>query len=261
VVGSDDEGRACIADLARNGVDASRMVVLDCPGTSLNVSVSEREGGRNIIKRPRGLRGVEPADMNREYIEQAKVLHLSRAAETEYLAADWVHAAGGQVAFDADGYTPEIEAMLPKIDAFIASEFYYNKRYEGVDIEQCCREIAARGPRIVIITLGSKGCVGLSEGQFFRVPVFKVDVVDTTGAGDTFHGAFIYGMLQGWDAERCARFASAVSAHKCSAIGGRAALPTLAMVQGFIDGQGIDRAQVEARLAIYSKPHGLQLDK
>jgi sugar/nucleoside kinase (ribokinase family) len=259
VVGSDDEGRAVCADLQRNGVDASHMVVLREPGTSLNVSLSEAHGGRNIIKRARGLRGVEPADLDRDYITQARVLHLSRAGEAEILAAGWMHEAGGLVAFDADGYTPEIEAMLGQIDAFIASEFYYTKRYGDADLEACCREIATRGPAIVVITLGSRGCVGLSGGRFFRLPVVPVDAVDTTGAGDTFHGAFLYGLLLGWDAEACAAFASAVSAHKCSAIGGRAALPTLAMLERFRKDGFIDREEIERRLAVYSRPHGLQV--
>ncbi len=261
VVGNDDEGRAVCADLVRNGVDAGHMVTLDQPGTSLNVALSEVRGGRNIIKRARGLRGVEPGDLDKDYISQARVLHLSRAGEAERLAAGWMHEVGGIVAFDADGYTPEIEAMLGSIDAFIASEFYYTKRYGDRDIEACCREIAARGPGIVVITLGSRGCVGVQGGQFFRVPVVPVDVVDTTGAGDTFHGAFLYGLLQGWDAKACAEFSSAVSAHKCAAIGGRAALPSLAMLERFRQDGFIDREEIERRLAMYSRPHGLQIEQ
>ena len=259
VVGNDDEGRGLLADFARNGVDDSRMIVLQEPGTSLNVALSEARGGRNIIKRARGLRGVEAADMDKAYITQAKVLHLSRAGEAERLAAAWMHEAGGQVVFDADGYTPQIEAMLGQIDAFIASEFYYTKRYGDRDIESCCREIAALGPGIVVITLGSRGCVGLQDGVFFHLPVVPVDVVDTTGAGDTFHGAFLYGLLQGWDARACAEFSSAVSAHKCSAIGGRAALPTLEMLTRFRQDGFIDHEEIERRLAVYSRPHGLQV--
>jgi ribokinase len=54
-----------------------------------------------------------------------------------------------------------------------------------------------------------------------------MDVVDTTGAGDVYHGAYLYGLLKRWDMRTCMRFASATSALKCRAIGARAGIPTL----------------------------------
>jgi sugar/nucleoside kinase (ribokinase family) len=74
---------------------------------------------------------------------------------------------------------------------------------------------------------------------------FPVDVVDTTGAGDVFHGAFLYGLLQGWEAGDILRFANAVSALKCTRLGGRAGIPTLTEVQGFLDAR-VGRASAES---------------
>ncbi len=260
VVGDDDEGRACIADFQSQNVDASRMIIDKNTVTRLSVVLSDREGGRNFLRKEVKVRAPGLDELDRDYISQARVLHLSSAGEAERAAAAWVRQAGGRVSFDADGYKPEYEEMAPLIDAFITSESYYRTRYPSASLEECCLSIHAKGPAAVVVTLGARGCACFSDGHFEFVPAWKVQVVDATGAGDTFHGAYIYGMLEGWDAVRSARFASAVSAIKCLAIGGRAALPTLQMVEQFIqsNGQTVDMTQIEERKRLYVKPHGLQ---
>ena len=77
------------------------------------------------------------------------------------------------------------------IDVFIASEFFYKVLFRGKEeaFEANCREVQKMGPSIVVFTLGAKGCVGYSEEDgFFQMPSFAVDVQDTVGAGDVFHG-------------------------------------------------------------------------
>ena len=82
--------------------------------------------------------------------------------------------------------------------------------------------------------MGENGSFTLSdEGSFFQ-KAFKVKVVDTTGCGDVFHGAFIYGLLQNWDLKRAVKFASATAALKCRALGGRAGIPNRKEVEDFL---------------------------
>jgi ribokinase len=73
------------------------------------------------------------------------------------------------------------------------------------------------------------------EKGLFAFPAFPIEVVDTTGAGDAFHGGFIYGLLQGWEVEEIVSFASAVGTLNCRSLGGRTALPSRAEVDDFID--------------------------
>lgn len=258
VVGNDDEGRACIADFERHHVDASHMVLSDEISTRFSVVLSDRQGGRNFLRRNMPVRSVREDELDRAYIEQARVLHLSSGGPAANAAASWVRARGGRVCFDADGFKQEYEDMAPLIDAFIASETYYTMRYPGKSLLQCCEDIAARGPSDVIITLGARGCACLVDGRIETLSVYKVKVVDATGAGDTFHGAYIHGMLQGWDMLQSARFASAVSAIKCMAIGGRAGLPDLKTAEEFIKTGRVDTDEMERRKRLYEKPHGLQ---
>ena len=80
-----------------------------------------------------------------------------------------------------------------------------------------------------------KGCLCKSKNKCFVHSPFKVKVVDTTGAGDAFHGAFIYGMLKKWNLEKIAEFSNAVAAINCTKLGGRSGLPNLKEVNKFLD--------------------------
>jgi sulfofructose kinase len=90
------------------------------------------------------------------------------------------------------------------------------------------------GPSHVAITRGARGLVGLSDEGYLEMPAFDVEVVDTTGAGDTLHGAFCFGLTQGYGFEDNLVFSSAVAAMKCRRIGGRAGIPRFAEVQAFL---------------------------
>ena len=77
--------------------------------------------------------------------------------------------------------------------------------------------------------------MALVDGKILHVAGFKVDVVDTTGAGDVFHGGFIYGLLQNWEVTEILRFANAVAGLKCRELGGRRAIPSLDEARRFLN--------------------------
>jgi len=112
--------------------------------------------------------------------------------------------------------------MMTLVNSSFAQNFTKEKDYF-----KAAKKLFSQGPEIVVITLGEKGCLYKSCKETFTKPAFKVKVVDTTGAGDVFHGAFIYGLLKGWKLEKIAEFSNAVSAIKCTKLGGRAGIPTL----------------------------------
>jgi sulfofructose kinase len=94
------------------------------------------------------------------------------------------------------------------------------------------------GPEFPAITGGSEGCWHLDGGKVAHQPAFSVDVVDTTGAGDVFHGAFAYGLGRRWESGRSVEFAAAVAALSCRALGGRAAIPDLEEALTFLRHHG-----------------------
>jgi len=81
------------------------------------------------------------------------------------------------------------------------------------------------GPKEVVITLGPNGSIGWDGGKVISQKAFPVEAKDTTGAGDVYHGAYIYGLLKEWDMAACMHFASAVAAIKCKEIGARKGIP------------------------------------
>jgi ribokinase len=95
----------------------------------------------------------------------------------------------------------------------------------------------------VVVTSGKHGSWTASDGDTFATPAFDVPVVDTTGAGDVFHGGFLYGLLQDWDLPTVARFAAATAALKCRKLGGRAGIPSLSEVMSFLQYQDRDHPQ------------------
>lgn len=96
------------------------------------------------------------------------------------------------------------------------------------------------GPRIFVETVGEKGCCTITQDEQLHTPAFKVDVVDTTGAGDACHGAYVVGIMHGWTPRQCALFSTAVSAIKCSKLGGQAEIPTLEQTMEFLKEHGIE---------------------
>ncbi|HUU81329.1 MAG TPA: PfkB family carbohydrate kinase, partial [Acidobacteriota bacterium] len=94
------------------------------------------------------------------------------------------------------------------------------------------------GPKQVVITLGAKGSIGLDRQEIVRQEAFKVKAVDTTGAGDVYHGAYIYGILQGWELRECMRFASAAAALKCKEMGAQSGVPDLEAIRSYMASLG-----------------------
>jgi sugar/nucleoside kinase (ribokinase family) len=105
----------------------------------------------------------------------------------------------------------------------------------GTPGPKALQALSGFGARMVAITLGPRGAIYLAGGGVEEVPAFKVDVVDTTGAGDVFHGAFAYGVARGWAPRQLMRFASAVAALKCTELGGRSGIPDLVRTQRFLE--------------------------
>ena len=98
--------------------------------------------------------------------------------------------------------------------------------------------MCAAGPKIVVQTEGKDGSYTFTASEHFHLPAFNVDVVDTTGAGDVFHGAYLVGLLHGWSVHRAGIFATAVAGIKCTSLGGRRGIPTYDRTIAFLKERG-----------------------
>lgn len=237
VLGDDDPGRFLLEAFEREGVGAA-FVQRQAGGRTPVCMVLVEEGtGRRSINCYRGtLRDYELTDPARAALKTARFLHVDgHALGAVEEAAAIVHAGGGQVVFDANRPRPQIERFLRCTDVLIAAERFPQAFTGEADRLEASRRLMEWGPRMVITTLGARGCFCATSEEHFLVPGFRLPVVDTTGAGDAFHGAFIFGLLQeGWSLYETARFANAVAALNCRRLGGRRGLPTLSEVRDFL---------------------------
>jgi sulfofructose kinase len=254
IVGNDQYGRCCINDFKRHGVDISHIAIDEKGSTAFCICLAETSTKmRTFIGSQDSCRQMNPNELDKEYITSAKYLHIARLDEAAIEAAKIAKDNGVKVSIDAGRYDPLVIENIALFDVFIASEFFYEGIFDNKDYKNNCAELQGMGPEIVVVTLGANGCVGIQNGNYFEIPTFnEVRVVDTTGAGDVFHGAFIYGLLQGWDAEKAAIFSNAVSSIKCTRLGGRTAIPDRKMVDRFLLDRYIEFSVIEERAKFYS---------
>jgi sugar/nucleoside kinase (ribokinase family) len=129
---------------------------------------------------------------------------------------------------------PDNADLLRLVDVLIAPKHFAQQVGCDNNLDAALEAIHEMGPGTALITLGADGWAYSDPYSRGKGTGFKVDVLDTTGAGDVFHGAFAYGLTEGWDAARCAEFASAVAAIKCTQTGGRTGLPSLSQALDFL---------------------------
>lgn len=194
------------------------------------VMVNRQNGSRTKFPQ----RDLTPAliwsEKKTEAVKSAQVLHLDGTHYENAVHAATIAKEAG-VLVSLDGCQMQAENEKNRRLAKMADILIMNKRYPlritgKDDYREALLEIASWGAKFVICTLGEKGCMAVIDGCVRSFPSYPVGVVDTTGAGDTFHGAFIAGYLEGMDYEKAIRYASVVAALKCRKPGGRDGIPS-----------------------------------
>jgi len=236
-IGDDEHGKFILDEYRKYGVDISHVVV-ERGKTSpfVFVLVDAKTGKRAfIVHRGSATQPLKPNEIDRDYIRNSSMVFMEgfRAYEALIEVAKTAREVGITVLID--GSSPEIVKVSNIViagerDAYAST----GTRKPGEAVEK----LLSLGPEIAVITLGKRGCLCKTREKTIRKPSFKVDVVDTTGAGDVFHGAFAYGLLQSWELENVVEFASAVAAIKCTKLGGRAGIPTFPEAQRFLRDHG-----------------------
>lgn len=245
-VGTDRYGKMCRQDLADHGTDVEQLLVK--PGRSglcLSI-VDEKSHGKHFIESLPTFQKLTGEETKRiaaclhTQVKPGDFLMLYEMDDSALAFAKAVREAGGLVEIDGDEYDERTQKALPLADVFIMSEYYYHHLFPEAEacseemLERNLRTVAAMGPSVAVVTLGNRGCAGIDGQRYFHTESFRVEVKDTTGAGDVFHGAFVYALSKGKGGAEAARFASAVSAIKCTVLGGRTGIPNLACVEHFM---------------------------
>jgi sugar/nucleoside kinase (ribokinase family) len=239
-VGSDELGRIQIASLQKDNVDISGVRVVEGATSQMAIAmIEEGVGERTIIWHRDPRLTFPPEEVSQEAIRSARILHLDgRDSHAALKAAQSAKLSDTLVVIDIDKiYDETTEQLLGLVDYLIAAEeFAHELTGQQQKPDQMVRALSERFPQAITgITLGPRGAIFMIDSEPECSPAFEVEVRDTTGAGDVFHGAFIFGVVQGWDLRKTIRFAHAVAAIKCTELGARAGIPDLAKVDSFLE--------------------------
>jgi ribokinase len=227
-VGDRQEGLKIRCDLAFYGVDVSYLAIR--PGRRspcAYIWIDQRNGNRTVALDSGDVGNYRIDELPEELIANtSRLLIDGRDAEVSLRASEICRENGGIVLLDAGSPREHFEALLSVTDHAVVSENFVQGTFPGVDVEEVVHTIAKFGPSAVVVTLGEKGGIWYENKQMDRYDAFDVAAVDTTGAGDAFHGAYLYGLVRGWGIEKRCKFASGVAAIICTGIGGRSTAPT-----------------------------------
>jgi ribokinase len=233
VRGDDLFGDMIRDSLEEEGIDIRGLGVRKGYGSQFAFIAAEPGMGRRTIfwRRPTGP-SLGPDEIDYSMIERANILHTDGAFVDATLAAcEAARKAGVRVVADADTFYEGLVDLAKFSDYFIASEHFADAFLKDKNPMEACRRIAELGPRVVGVTLGRKGYVALAEGRVIEKPAYPVEPVDTTGCGDVFHAGFIFGLIRGWDYEKCLDFAAWSAAMVSLQMGGRSGIPSPKQIQ------------------------------
>jgi len=229
VLSTDAGGHFLMDDYKKYGVNTALVEIRDGESFSATVLLNSATGSRTCLLNRGTLPKLVLNDAQKAEIRSARVLMVDgNEMDAAVAAAEIAREAGTKVLYDAGGRYAGIERLLPLVNILIPSAEYALGFTGKLTLEEAARDLYARfSPEVVVITDGARGGI-LFDGQEARFyPAFKVQVADSNGAGDVFHGAFAYAVTQGWDYYKCCVFSSAVSALKCTKVGARPGVPTL----------------------------------
>jgi sulfofructose kinase len=251
--GTDDAADLKLKSMVECGIDLSHLARRPGPEDQVVIVLVHAETGERVFAgmeqwRRQPLRADE---IDREYIVSADYLHIDGFHhEAALQAARWMHEAGKTVVMDGSKTRGPVRdthrELIRYVDVLITGEGYARGLTAIDDVWAAGKAVLQLGPRIFCETVGAAGSYTIAAadqgrpGDSFHTPAFEVDVVDTTGAGDVFHGAYIVGLIHGWIPRQCAQFSAAVSAIKCTKLGGRAGIPSFDETLAFLKDRGIE---------------------
>ncbi|MHA1297807.1 MAG: carbohydrate kinase family protein [Candidatus Helarchaeota archaeon] len=247
-VGFDSIGDWLIKDMKNEGQCIDYVIKKHNMVTATNFIIVEKNTGEKmIILSPYfNTTKLSPQDLKEEWFKGAKLLHTTAVHEDLTLSAlEYVKKYKLTLTLDLEsqivnrGIKKEI---LENVDILMPNKLgsmTYTKTKDPIDAAKKFNEM---GIELVVVTLGEKGAVGVSFDGIVEVPAFKLDkVVDVTGAGDTFCGAFdVAYCIKKWDLRKSLIFANAAAALKCKKLGARTGMPTMEEVVEFLHNNGYD---------------------
>jgi sulfofructose kinase len=239
ILGDNELSRYTVAEFEREGVDCSLVLCRPeaQPIHSL-IIVDYTNGQRSILPDFIGVQWRQPDQVTDELIASCRVLFVDHhAVDGSLRAIEVAHAHGIPVVADIERETePRATELAPLIDHLIVG-INFARHKTGEDDPAAMARALYANRACCVVTAGERGCWYASrerEGEVQHVPAFPVKVVDTTGCGDVFHGAYAACIAQGESIDKAIVIATAAASLKATKHGGRAGIPTRTAIDQYL---------------------------
>ncbi|MCI4626183.1 MAG: PfkB family carbohydrate kinase [Candidatus Magnetoovum sp. WYHC-5] len=237
LISNDPAGQFIKEGLITEGVNVDFLVEkTDGISQTAFIIANKSNGKRTIFWARPTVEEITDKEISPNFLKNASLLHLDGLMmNASIYTAKIAQTMNIPVMYDAGSLRDGFEELISLCDYVVCSEVFSIQLTKGKH-EETLKYLIDRGAKMAAVTLGAKGSVNANNNNdTFHQPTFKVNVVDTTGAGDVFHAGYIYGILQGWHIYQIAQFATALAALKCTKVGGRDGIPTLDETLAFLE--------------------------
>jgi ribokinase len=230
-VANDREGQLLLNDFRREGVNTDGIVVTKKGKSGVVQAYLDKKGERALYVHPSVNDSLTFEEINQEYAKKANLLHLTSVDKTPFRAQKKLIEELSHVKVSLDpgeiyarkGLT-ELNPLIKRSYVVMPSEGEL-KMLTGKDWEEGAKMLLKKGAVIVAVKLGDRGCYVTNGQETYLIEPFKVNVMDTTGAGDAFSAGFLYGLAKGKDLYQCGRLGNFVASRCITEVGARAGLP------------------------------------
>jgi sulfofructose kinase len=230
-LGLDPFGDYLFNDFQKANVNLD-LLVRDVTPTSISAVFVTPSGKRSLVN----YRAPEPLsaeELDFSGIQAKVVLFDGHEPEISSPIIDLANQWNAKTILDAGSVHNGTRNLAPRVDYLVASEKFSIDFTGKNSADEALSALSKIAPSVVI-TVGENGLLWHHENQSGKMPAFQINAVDTTGAGDAFHGAFAACIARNWDWERSLIFSSAAAAISCTQLGGRPGLPTQRTVEDFL---------------------------
>jgi len=232
IVGEDDVGKIISANITAQNYAWLQLLVAKKAPSSLSMIQVEKNAKRCITHYGGCIKEMTFDKLDLTPLHETRYLHLGMM-EPELmlkLARYCKEETDALLSIDGGNISKELaEQLLPYTDIFIPDNKTCMKTL-GLLPKEACEYYVQHGAKFAAVTAADEGCIGFDGKNWYQAPAIEVDLIDTLGAGDNFHGAFLYAMTQNWDMNKRLFFANVFASLSCEGLGGRDAAPSLEKV-------------------------------
>lgn len=235
-IGNDAAGAGVRGELARRGVDVSLLLTRDCANRFAVIPVDEHNGDRLVLWGRDPRLGLHEHEIRPETIAAARLVHVDDEDEAAaILAARLARDAGVPATSDIDHITARTGELVAAVSIPIFNAHTLPALTGEGDPMRGLHALRRSHPDgLLCVTLGEHGAMLLAGNEVVDEPGYKVDAVDTTGAGDVFRAGFIHALLQGKPPREILRFANAAAAVSCTRAGAMASVPVMHEIESAV---------------------------